>query len=70
MMHKVPFRVQECLPCEHWCVGEFGHLFCQWYADDCNNIEECPVRSLKCMRAMLYKSLLLLLYDLKKDSVC
>lgn len=70
MINNIPLKVKECLPCEHWCVAEFGHLFCQWYADDCAAIDECPVRHLSCLKAMRNHNLLLLLYDLKKDSLC
>lgn len=70
MTMEIPLLIKECLPCSHWCIREGGVLFCQWYGYDCIKIDSCPVRSVECVKAQRNTALCLLLYNLKKDSLC
>lgn len=67
---EIPLLIQKCLPCSHWCIREGGILFCQWYGNDCGKINSCPVRSVECVKAQRAVALCLLLYNIKKDSLC
>lgn len=62
LINGIELEVVQCSPCSHWSFDDNEHMFCNWYAANCNEISECPVRSIDMMQGQ--KRLALQLFDL------